>query len=116
MSEQGLVDRSMLPQGLYCPLEVDRVPERNGGDHEIESAGPVPLILIRTVADFTESMKEYGPRQRVARLAFVQSAGDSATQCRIAQPFEREQGALDLELPLSDRTRRGLKTANELMG
>ena len=76
MSEQGVIDRTPLPERIHGSLEIDRIPERDGRDREIQTAGAIPLILIRPVPDLAESMEEHGPGERVTRLSFVQAAGD----------------------------------------
>jgi hypothetical protein len=39
-------------------------------------------------------MEEHRPRERVACLSLVESAGDTTSQRRIAKPFESEQCSL----------------------
>ncbi len=85
VSEQGVVHRSPLPERIHGTLEIDRIPERDGGDHEIQTAGAIPLVLIGAIPNFAEAMKEYGPRERVTRLSFVQATGDAASFRRIRE-------------------------------
>ncbi len=56
--------------------EVDRIPNDDGGDDEIEAISPVALIFERPVADFTESMKEHRPGESVLRLALIEAANE----------------------------------------
>ena len=78
MSEQGVVDRTPLPERIHGALQVDRIPERNGRDHEIQTAGAISLVLVGAIPDLAEAMEEHGPCERVARFSFVQAAGDAA--------------------------------------
>ena len=80
MAEQRVVDRTALPEGIHGSLEIDGIPERDGGDDEIQTAGAIPLVLIGAIPNFAETMEEYGPGECVACLSFVQAAGDAAPQ------------------------------------
>jgi hypothetical protein len=73
---------------------VDRIPERDGGDHQIQTAGAMPLILIGAIPDLAQPMKKHRTRTSVPSLSVVQSAGDTTPQRWIAKPFESEQGSL----------------------
>ena len=94
VSEQRIVHGTALPESIYGPFEVNRIRERNRRDHEIQTAGSVPLIFMGAIPDLTEAMEEHRPRQRVPRLSFVQSASHTTPQRWIAKPFESEQGSL----------------------
>jgi hypothetical protein len=50
---------------IYC------VPQNDSCHNEIQAACSMTLVFIRTVTDFTESVKEYGSAQGVFRFAFV---------------------------------------------
>lgn len=76
-------------------LQIDRVPQHDGRRHQIEAAGPVALLLKTAVADFTQSVEEDRPGQRVARLALIQPRMDAAAQLHALQPIQNEQSALD---------------------
>ena len=41
----------LVLKGLYRFSQVDRVPENNGRNHQIESTGPIALIFVGTVSD-----------------------------------------------------------------
>ena len=73
MWQQALVDRrALLAEFLHRLVQVDRVPEDDSGGQEIQPACPVTLVLIATVAEFTETIEEDHPPQGVAGLSFIQ--------------------------------------------
>jgi hypothetical protein len=51
-----------LPERIHGSFKIDRIPEGDGGDHEIQTADAIPLILIGTIPDFAEAMEEHGKR------------------------------------------------------
>ena len=55
-----------LAQGGDGALEIPGVPENDRGDDEVQSGGAMPLILVSSVADFTEPVNEDRPGQAVA--------------------------------------------------
>ena len=96
MSEQIVTDQfSIGPQFGNGVAEIDRIPEDDGGDDEIEARSPVELIFEGAVADFAKAMKEYRPGKRVACLSLVEAGVCPPPQNRIADPVEREEGALE---------------------
>lgn len=76
-------------------LQVHRVPQHDGGSHQIEAAGPVALLLEAPIPDFAKAVEEHRPGQGVARLPLVQSCMHAAAQLNALQPVEDEQRALD---------------------
>jgi hypothetical protein len=72
VSEQRVVDGTTLPESIHGSLEVHGIPERDGGDHEIQAAGAVALVFIGAIADLAEAMKEHGPRERIARFSLIE--------------------------------------------
>lgn len=82
-------------QRMCCALQIDRVPQHDGRRHQVEAAGPVALLLEAAVADFAQTVEEYGAGQRVARFALVQSSVDAAAQLHALQPVQDEQRAFD---------------------
>ncbi len=44
---------SFLAQGFHSASQIDRVPQDDGGGHQVQSTGPVTLIFKRAVTDFT---------------------------------------------------------------
>jgi hypothetical protein len=89
-----IVHGTALPESIYGPFEVNRIPERDLRDHEIQTDGSVTLIFIGAIPDLTEAMEEHRPRERVPRLSFVQSASQTTPQRWIAKSFESEQASL----------------------
>jgi hypothetical protein len=68
VSEQRVVDGTTLPECIHGSFEVHRTPERDCGDHEIQTAGAIALIFAGAIADLSKAMEEYGSRQRVVRF------------------------------------------------
>jgi hypothetical protein len=46
-----------FPKQSDAAFQIDRVPQRDGGDHYVETAGAILLILEGTVADLAQPMK-----------------------------------------------------------
>lgn len=84
----GIHRLSGLSQPLGGPLQVDRVPQHDGGGHQVQSAGPIALLLEAPIPDFTEAIEEHRPGQGVARLAFVQACMHTAAQLGTLQPVQ----------------------------
>ena len=73
MRQQALVDRSTLSAEFFHGfVQVNRVPDDDCSGQQIQSACPVTLVLIATVAEFTETIEEDHPPQGVAGLSFIQ--------------------------------------------
>ena len=51
------------------------VPECNGGNYQVESAGVVTLVLKRAVADLAKAVKEDAAGKRISRLSFIDAGG-----------------------------------------
>ena len=85
----------MAAQSVCRPLKIDRVPQHDGGCHQVETGSAVALLLETAVADFPQAVEEHGAGQRVARLAFVQPGMHAAAQLDALQPVQDEQCALD---------------------
>lgn len=54
-----------------------------------QAAGPGALLLEAAVADFAQTVEEYGAGQRVARFALVQSSVDAAAQLQLVRNESR---------------------------
>ena len=76
-------------------VEIDRVPQHDGGRYEVQPAGSIALLLEAAVADLTKAPKEHRARQRIARLAFVQASMYAPPELNTLQPVEDEQSSLD---------------------
>jgi hypothetical protein len=86
VSEQFIADDLAVGTQLVDGApEIDGVPEDDGRNGEIEAGSPVSLIFESSVADFSETMKEHRPRERVARLALVEAGVRAPSQRRIAE-------------------------------
>ncbi len=58
----SIIDGTALPECIHGSFEVHRIPERDGGDHQIQTAGAIPLILIGTIPDLAQPMEEHRTR------------------------------------------------------
>ncbi len=61
----------MFSQGGDSAFQVDRVPEDDGGDDQIEPAGAVALILEGSVAQVALPVEEHGTGECISGLALV---------------------------------------------
>ena len=86
---------AVATQGMRCALQVDCVPQHDSRRHQVESTGPIALLLETAVADFAQPVEEHRPGQRVARFALVQPGMHATTQFDALQPVQDEQRALD---------------------
>ena len=66
MGEQRFIDLAVLHESPDHPLQVHGIPHGDGGDDQIEAAGPVALIFKRPITDLTEAVKEDRTREGVA--------------------------------------------------
>jgi hypothetical protein len=87
VAEQRIIHGTALPKGIYGPLEVHRIPERDGGDHQIQTAGAISLILIGAIPNLAQPMEEHRTREGIPSLSLVQSASDTTPQRWIAKPL-----------------------------
>src|SRR6516225_6272985 len=54
------------------------------------------LVLIGAVADFAESVEEYGAAERILLLTLVEADVDTTTQFGVLQPLERKESPFQL--------------------
>jgi hypothetical protein len=83
------------PQRFHCPFEVDRVPQHDRSDDEVQPAGAEPLVIEGAILDHTAAVETHRPAQCVLGLAFVQADGHATAQLRALQPIQREQRPVD---------------------
>ena len=76
-------------------MQVDRVPQDDGGDDQVQRRGARGLALERTVAEPPEPVQADGPGKRVAGLAFVQLQLGGAADLGVLDPSQGPQGTLD---------------------
>ena len=96
MWQQCLVDvLTRVAQRLNRSFQVDRVPQDDGGHHQVEAARAVALVLEAAVAEFPEPVQKHGAGQRVPGLALVQTDLHAAAQFDVLHPVQREPRALD---------------------
>ena len=70
--QQAVIDGlTVAAQGVRCPFQIDRVPQHDGGRHQVEAGSAVALLLETAVADFAQPVEEHGAGQRIARFALV---------------------------------------------
>lgn len=95
MLKQGRVQRVVLCQKAGSLFEIDRVPERDCRDNQVQPAGSMALVLEGVIADFAESVETDGPSHGVVCFALVEAGGYTASKCGISQPLQHKQGTLD---------------------
>jgi len=83
------------PQRFHCPFEVDRVPQHDRSDDEVQPAGAEPLVVEGAILDHTAAVETHRAAQCVLGLALVQANSDAAAQLGTLQPVEREQRPVD---------------------
>ena len=93
--EQGRIDGLGFPKQSDGAFQVKRVPQRDGGDHQVKTAGAILLILEGTVADLAQPIEKYSLGEGVSGFALIEASRDAASQGWILQPGQREQRALD---------------------
>jgi len=81
-------DLTLPAQYLDSSPKIDGVPEDDGGDDEVETAGAVLLAFVDSVTDTAETMKENRAREGVVGLSLIQFASGLPTQHRIFKPIE----------------------------
>ena len=57
------------PQRFHCPFEVDRVPQHDRSDDEVQPAGAEPLVIEGAILDHTAAVETHRAAQRVLGLA-----------------------------------------------
>ena len=77
-------------------LQIDRVPEHDGGNHEVQPTCAMPLVLVRAIPQFAQPVEEHRPCQGVSRLALIQPDVDAAAQFDAADVLEQEQRPFNL--------------------
>ncbi len=55
--EQGGIDSLGFPKQSEGAFQIDRVPQCDGGDHQVETAGTILLILEGTVSDLAQPIE-----------------------------------------------------------
>ncbi len=97
---QGLVfdGDAMLAQSTDSTLQVDGVPEDDGGgDDQVESACTVTLVLKASIAQVTLAVKEDRTGKRIPGLALVETDLDTPAQavsgvCTVRAVFSYSRG------------------------
>jgi hypothetical protein len=89
-AERGNVGEQFVGQsfGLGAKLsngvaEVDRIPEDDCGNGEVEARGAVALAFEGAVPDLPVTMKKQGAGERVSGLALVEPGVGTASERRI---------------------------------
>jgi hypothetical protein len=94
--KQGRVQRLVLCQKAGSPFEIDRVPERDCRDNQVQPAGSMALVLEGAIADFAESVETDGPSHQPALAAAKEVARRSSllTRLRPYAPYSKPQMSL----------------------
>jgi len=58
MCDQVVLDRPLGAERRQCTFHIDSIPERDRRDDQVETAGPVSLILEGSVADLAKPVEE----------------------------------------------------------
>jgi hypothetical protein len=61
MGEEAVWNLFDLAQGGDSVLKIPRVPKNDRGDDKVQSGGAMLLILVGSVADFTEPVRRSKP-------------------------------------------------------
>ena len=88
--EQGRIDSLGFPKQSEGAFQIDRVPQCDGGDHQVETAGAILLILEGTVSDLAQPIEKHSLGEGVSGFALVEARSDAASQGRILQPSQRK--------------------------
>ncbi len=69
---------AVIPDRLFFhrpdrPVQVDGVPQYDGGRHESEATGPIVLVLETVVAHLTQAVEEHRSGQGVAGFPLVET-------------------------------------------
>jgi hypothetical protein len=78
----------MLPQCIDSTLEIDRVPNYDSKDDQVEATRGVTLVFESSVAKFALAVKEDRAGQRVSGFALVEPYLDALSEFGILHPFE----------------------------
>jgi hypothetical protein len=71
--KQGRVQRVVLCQKTGSPFEIDRVPERDCCDNQVQAASSMALVFEGAIADFAESVETDGPSHGIVCFALVEA-------------------------------------------
>ena len=89
---------------IVCRLvHVERVPEYDGSDDEVESHGVFLVRGIRSIIDAALRMGEYGTSERVTGCILVEAGLTFHAAVTVFDPVEHEQRPLILPISLSAR-------------
>ena len=86
-------DFALGTQGVDGAGQIGRVPQGDGGEHDIETAGAVLVRLPAPVLQLAAAMEEDGSGKAVTCLALVQLIVGAAAQIGALQPVQGEKGA-----------------------
>lgn len=88
-------DNSRSHQSSGCALQVDVVPQYNGGGHQVRSTGAIALLLKTPIPDFTKAIKKHCSGKGIARLALVEACMNaSRDETRRASRYPKLQAIL----------------------
>ena len=75
----------------FCgPFEINRIPQSDGRDKQIQTAGPVALVLEGAVPDFPEPVEAYSSRQGIVGFSLVESSCHPPSKGRVSEPLQHE--------------------------
>ena len=89
-------DRSaFVSQHLDSFLQINGVPQDDGGYGKVEPAGLVLEILTKAVSNSATAVEENGASKRVSCFSLVEADCCPLTEIGALYPLQREQRALD---------------------
>ena len=71
-------------------LQVDRIPDDDGGDHQVQPTCAMLFVLVRAVPQFAQPVEERRPGQGVSHIALIEPDTDAAPQfAQLRRPILR---------------------------
>ena len=91
MSDDLIRDRlAGLGQRRDGLLEIDRVPQTDGGNHQIQAAGLPLLFLPVAIGEASATIKPERSSQLIAKLTFVQPYLSAPTKFGVLEPVQNK--------------------------
>jgi hypothetical protein len=88
-------DLTLLAQGVESTIEIDGVPQRDGGGHQRQPASTILLDFYGAITQATESVETDGASESISGLALVQFRSRLPSKLRHLQPVQCKQRAFD---------------------
>ena len=96
MGEQGVGHfDAAVTQVAGSAVEMDGIPQDDGGNDKTAAGGLVPLVLEGAVTQFPEPVEEDDAGECVAGLSLVKNCVGTPAQMAIVEPVKHKQGVLE---------------------